>query len=102
MKASSIFQPVPGETYLVIGQDLFSINEYVSSQYNFSLHKGRLEPMTSFAPAAAMVYTDLETLRGLDKPVDYGSGIEYADGIFNSLFPNHVVGLQVSFHSCLR
>ena len=56
----------------------------------------RLEPMSSFAPAAVMVYTDLETLQGLDKPIDYGSGIEYADGIFNSIFPNSVMGLQVS------
>jgi len=51
--------------------------------------------MQSFAPAAAMVYTDLETLRGLVKPVDYGSGIEYADGILNSLFPSSDVGLQI-------
>lgn len=51
--------------------------------------------MASFAPAAAMVYTDLATLRGLDKPVDYGSGVEYGNGIFDSLFPNDVVGLQI-------
>jgi len=55
----------------------------------------RLEPMSSFAPAAVMVYTDLETLQGLDKPTDYGSGIEYADGIFNSLFLNSAMGLQI-------
>jgi hypothetical protein len=28
-----------------------------------------------------MAYTDLQTLRGLSSPVDYGSGTEYADGI---------------------
>lgn len=28
-----------------------------------------------------MVYTDIQTLRGLDSPTDYGSGIEYADGL---------------------
>jgi hypothetical protein len=28
-----------------------------------------------------MAYTDLQTLRGLSSPVDYGSGMEYADGI---------------------
>lgn len=50
--------------------------------------------MSTFAPAAAMVYSDIQTLRGLDKPVDYGSGIEYADGILDSLFPEGV-GLQV-------
>lgn len=42
-----------------------------------------------------MFYTDIQTLRGLDTPVDYGSGIEYADGILDSLFPNQHVGLQI-------
>jgi hypothetical protein len=28
-----------------------------------------------------MVYTDIQTLRGLDQPVDYGSGIEFATGL---------------------
>lgn len=35
----------------------------------------------SFLPAAFMFYTDLQTLAGLQAPVDYGSGIEYADGL---------------------
>jgi len=52
--------------------------------------------MQRFAPAAAMVYTDLENLKGLIRPTDYGSGVEFADGILNSLFPNIDVGLQVS------
>jgi len=33
-----------------------------------------------------MVYTDLAGLKGLWSPTDYGSGIEYADGVLN-LFP---------------
>jgi hypothetical protein len=37
--------------------------------------------LSNFRPAAAMVYTDIQTLRGLDQPVDYGSGIEYATGL---------------------
>jgi len=41
-----------------------------------------------------MVYTDIQTLRGLDNPVDYGSGIEYADGVLD-LFPPEDVGLQI-------
>ena len=32
-------RPPINNTYLVIGQDLFSINEYVTSQYNYSLHQ---------------------------------------------------------------
>lgn len=42
-----------------------------------------------------MVYTDLQTLRGLDKAVDYGSGVEYADGLLESIFPEQHVGLQI-------
>jgi hypothetical protein len=63
--------------------------------------------MSSFAPAATMFYTDLEKLDGLTTPTDYGSGIEYADGIVDSLFPNTDVGVQVcaftrrSFYSIL-
>ena len=34
-----------------------------------------------------MVYTDLAGLKGLWAPTDYGSGIEYADGVLN-LFPS--------------
>jgi len=32
-------------------------------------------------PAAFMVYTDIQKLRGLGQPTDYGSGIEYANGL---------------------
>ena len=52
--------------------------------------------MSSFAPAASMFYTDLEELRGLRSPIDYGSGIEYADGLKTSIFPSTEMGLQVS------
>jgi len=51
--------------------------------------------MSSFAPAAAMIYTDLETLKGLFTPTDYGSGVEYADGILTSIFPETKIGLQI-------
>ena len=51
--------------------------------------------MSSFAPAATMFYTDLDELQGLTTPVDYGSGVEYADGIVKSLFPDTKVGVQV-------
>ncbi len=55
----------------------------------------RLRSRKDFTPAAAMVYTDLDTLGGLFRPTDYGSGIEYADGILDSVFPDSTVGLQV-------
>jgi hypothetical protein len=31
-------RPAPGYTYLTIGQDLFSVDEYLREQYNASLH----------------------------------------------------------------
>mmetsp|Transcript_4870 Transcript_4870/g.7091 ORF Transcript_4870/g.7091 Transcript_4870/m.7091 type:complete len:625 (-) Transcript_4870:79-1953(-) len=89
------FQAQPGLTYLAIGQDLFGISQYVDAQYNASLHSGSTANRNEFTPAAAMVYTDLETLAGLKKPIDYGSGVEYADGIIDSLFPGQGVGLQI-------
>jgi hypothetical protein len=92
-----------GRTVLAIGQDLFSIESYVMAQYNYSLHEymedaaaaattaetaktvtsaSRPPPSRrSTTPLAYMAYTDLQTLRGLDRPADYGSGIEFADGI---------------------
>lgn len=63
-----------------------------------SLNYSRHEPpkaISGFVPAAAMVYTDLQTLQGLFGPSDYGSGVEYADGILNSIFPESDMGLQV-------
>lgn len=116
-------RPPVNTTYLVIGQDLFSIDEYVKSQYNYSIHRKIYEfsayeennstmtpesTIAKFVPAAFMVYTDLATLNGLWEPTDYGSGIEYADGILD-LFPLHEygdkssIGLQVSLfqHMCI-
>jgi hypothetical protein len=93
-----------GQTYLAIGQDLFSVYDYLQVQYNYSLHsywdmlnsssnsKGQQQekkktkkPMPPVLgdslPTAMMVYTDIQTLRGLDLPTDYGSGVEYANGL---------------------
>ena len=39
--------------------------------------------ISSFVPSAFMVYTDLQTLRGLWAATDYGSGIQYADGLLD-------------------
>lgn len=91
-------RPPKNKTYLTVGQDLFSINEYVMSQYNYSLHhlnetinatyRDLAPSVSQYVPAAFMVYTDLQSLKGLWEPTDYGSGVEYADGVLN-LFPNH-------------
>lgn len=42
-----------------------------------------------------MVYTDIQTLRGLDLPVDYGSGVEFADGLLDDIFVHQSLGLQL-------
>ena len=59
-------------------------------------------PWRSFVPAVVMVYTDIQTLRGLSTPIDYGSGVEYGDGLVDSLFHSSggadgigSVGLQI-------
>lgn len=88
-------RPPVGHSYLTIGQDLFAIQEYLDSQYNASLHHNLTSPRSDFFPAAAMVYTDIQSLRGLLKPADYGSGIEYADGLLDSVFAGQDVGLQI-------
>jgi hypothetical protein len=100
-------RPPTRHTYLAIGQDFFSIQEYILSQYNASLHRdiglsnGRSNNkpkntgdivasslgVQDFAPAAVMTYTDIYQLRGVDQPVDYGSGIEYAQGLIEA-FPH--------------
>jgi hypothetical protein len=101
------------KTILAIGQDLFSIDAYVMSQYNYSLHrymnnstsggrekggksKGGQASVPSLqdpTPPVFMAYTDIQTLRGLDRPTDYGSGVEYADGILH-LAKSRDVGRQ--------
>ena len=90
--------PPRGKTYLAIGQDFFSIQEYLLSQYNASLHRpdghqiscevgdsfrsaSSIFSLSYFHPACTMTYTDIYELKGLDQPADYGSGIEYAKGM---------------------
>jgi hypothetical protein len=79
-----------GKTYLTIGQDLFSIQEYVEEQCNASLRRNSTLFRTSFVPATVMVYTDIQSLVGLD----YRSGVEYADGVLG-LEQSPGVGLQI-------
>ena len=93
-------RPPVNTTYLTIGQDLFSINDYVMSQYNYTLHHFDAAvnttphdapmPLSRLVPSAFMIYTDLQTLNGLQEPTDYGSGVEYADGALG-LFPNQIM-----------
>ena len=93
---------LPTETRLAIGQDLFSIESYLNEQFNRSLHEdvsNHTRPWLEFKirtkkhqhrqqhrqhqllPSTYMIYTDLQRLRGLWTPADYGSGIEYMDGV---------------------
>lgn len=120
--------PPHGKTYLTIGQDLYSIQEYLDEQRNATLHwymKAVSHPRSiggnstkddddddddhyetrmpvprpdTEVPAAIMVYTDIQKLKGLDQPTDYGTGIEYADGALRLASPPNNklgIGLQV-------
>ncbi|KAL7462761.1 hypothetical protein ACHAXS_003134 [Conticribra weissflogii] len=113
-------RPPANSTYLAIGQDLFSVSEYVSSQYNYSLHQyissqnhknatnatnatnsspiNDPPSLASVVPSAFMVYTDLAHLEGLWDPTDYGSGIEYADGLSDLFPPRTDAGLQIGLY----
>lgn len=104
-------EPQLEKTLLTIGQDLFSIQDYLETQYNASLHEyiaaGRQHikeessnshpPPTeaSILPSTFMFYTDIQSLRGLTEPVDYGSGIEYADGLVQLFRGRTAVQLQI-------
>jgi len=77
-------RPPKGMTYLTIGQDFMSIYNYILAQYNATLHSmssllsssiSAIPILADFYPAAVMVYTDLESLQGLNQPIDYGSGV---------------------------
>jgi hypothetical protein len=102
MRKDRSCKPPRGKTYLAIGQDLISVHEYMLSLYNASLHnefpsnpkKSKSKPITihDHEPHATMVYTDIQTLRGLTSPVDYGSGIEFADGLAQD-FPSSAIQL---------
>lgn len=127
--------PPHQKTYLTIGQDLYSIQEYLREQRNATLHwymrsvarhhnneeasldlngpsdeedddhsGDNYQPRIPVprpeveVPAAIMVYTDIQKLRGLDTPIDYGTGIEYADGALRMASPpnnNLGLGLQI-------
>lgn len=39
-----------------------------------------------------MFYTDLQNLKGINEPVDYGSGVEYAEGLVEAF---HNSGIQI-------
>lgn len=76
--------PITGKTALVIGQDLYSITNYTAST---ELQR---------KPFGLMSYTalksDLGELTGLKKPIEYGSGIEWVDGLIG-LYPKSSIQL---------
>jgi hypothetical protein len=78
--------PQDNRTALLIGQDLYSISNYTSTMNNI--------------PFGTMSYTSLSNLygnlTGLLRPINYGSGIEWAAGLV-SLYPGRAlqIGLWV-------
>jgi Glycosyl hydrolase family 26 len=90
----------PHTTYLTIGQDYTSIKSYIENvivapqrnnstgtaatvHYNSGNGKQLLTATGNVIskPSIYMLYTDVQQLRGLYTPVDYGGGIQYADGL---------------------
>lgn len=78
-------RPPAGHTFLAVGQDLQSISEYFTA-VEVSEHDS--------AAAAVMFYTDIQTLKGLESGVDYGSGIESANEALG-MISGEGKGLQV-------
>ena len=88
---------VPKKLYsvLIVGQDYDSINNYtaaVNASYN-SITRDL------YMPFGYMTYTALQSptgsLTGLKKPINYGSGIEWASGLVE-LYPNK--NLQIGLY----
>lgn len=75
------------QTLLFVGQDLESIQNYLLSHTN--------DDDSNDVVAGYMVYTNLRHLRGLDAPTNYGSGIEYADGLLHLPDDDHHKALQI-------
>lgn len=81
---------IPKKLYsvLVVGQDFDSINNYTAA-VNASYYLNTNEDL--YMPFGYMTYTALRSptgsLTGLKKPIDYGSGIEWASGLAQ-LYPN--------------
>jgi hypothetical protein len=74
----------PSNTTLTIAPTFFSVPFFLFFSLTITFYYSTLS-LSHFRPAAAMVYTDIQNLRGLDQPVDYGSGIEYATGLVEAL-----------------
>ena len=82
---------------LAIGQDYDSIQDYLryvavavddDKQKNENNDDDTFHSSSTIhAPSIYMFYTDLQGLRGLHEPIDYGGGIQYANGLL-SLTPN--------------
>lgn len=77
--------PGPGRTALIIGQDYHSINNYTAA---FSSNSN---------PFGLMSYTALHSpnggdLAGMSDPIDYGSGIEWVQGLVTK-YPSSAIQL---------
>lgn len=70
------FAPPPGQTLVVIGQDLLGIEAYIAA--------------TGLVPAGMMTYTSLQRLEGLQKPADFGGGLQHAQALVDR-YPNTVL-----------
>ena len=95
-------------TYLTIGQDYDSIQEYLENVVGIVQYHNTTAitfndddndddrplvtetttptiPNSFPVPSIFMFYTDLQELRGLYEPINYGGGIQYANGLLHFL-----------------
>jgi len=73
---SNTFVPSTGKTLLLIGQDRDTIARYVNATGN--------------TPAGTMLYTSIQDVKGLEEPIEYGSGPEDGNALLQN-YPNSVV-----------
>lgn len=76
-----IAQAVGQQPIFVIGQDIRSIDDYMSFLRESSFKE------TTLYPQGFMVYTAINDPRGLSEPVDHGAGINHADDTI-AKYPN--------------
>lgn len=126
-------------TYITIGQDYTSIQDYIRNVVVVGRHTNNTtyeydddsDIATDYAnddsdvttgattasktvdiPSIYMFYTDLQELRGLYEPIDYGGGVQYANGLLQQqqfplslqigLWLNGTVGCQNILHGRLQ
>lgn len=81
------FEPPEDKVLLIIGKDVNTIHAYFDE--------------TGVMPGGIMVYTSLQNLEGLRKPIDLGTGIMHADSL-SEHYPNSVMQIGLYMVDTLK